>query len=317
MKSNRTLKDWVIAVRPWSFPASVMPVLVSLAYLWCYSSVPSLALWSQHAGQPQDMTGLLLCLPLMILVHAGGNLVSDYYDHIRGVDKPDGPNGVTWIHDGTFAPREILHYGLVLLSLGAAVGALIISRTGGQPLWIGALGLALALGYPWLKAHVLGDVDIFMCFALLPSLGMGYVGTGDYLWEMVVVCLPYGMLTVAILHANNTRDIANDTQAGLHTAASLMGWRGSQWSYVAEQWIPYALVAAMSVAVCLRVGLAGLSLLLVVLTLPLARRNTKAMMAVQRGESSAIGQLDKLSAQEQLSFGLLYALGFVVLRLVA
>ena len=30
---KHSLKDWMIAVRPWSFPASSMPVVVPLAYL--------------------------------------------------------------------------------------------------------------------------------------------------------------------------------------------------------------------------------------------------------------------------------------------
>ena len=31
---KHSLKDWMIAVRPWSFPASSMPVVVTLAYLY-------------------------------------------------------------------------------------------------------------------------------------------------------------------------------------------------------------------------------------------------------------------------------------------
>ena len=29
---KHSFKDWMIAVRPWSFPASAMPVVVTLAY---------------------------------------------------------------------------------------------------------------------------------------------------------------------------------------------------------------------------------------------------------------------------------------------
>ena len=31
---KHSFKDWMIAVRPWSFPASAMPVVVTLAYLF-------------------------------------------------------------------------------------------------------------------------------------------------------------------------------------------------------------------------------------------------------------------------------------------
>ena len=32
--NKRTFKDWFIATRPWSFPASAMPIIVSIAYLF-------------------------------------------------------------------------------------------------------------------------------------------------------------------------------------------------------------------------------------------------------------------------------------------
>lgn len=31
---KHSFKDWMIAVRPWSFPASAMPVAVTLGYLF-------------------------------------------------------------------------------------------------------------------------------------------------------------------------------------------------------------------------------------------------------------------------------------------
>ena len=34
MNSQKTLKDWIIATRPWSFPASSMPVIATLGYLF-------------------------------------------------------------------------------------------------------------------------------------------------------------------------------------------------------------------------------------------------------------------------------------------
>ena len=34
MKTGHKFKDWLMAVRPWSFPASAMPVIVTLGYLF-------------------------------------------------------------------------------------------------------------------------------------------------------------------------------------------------------------------------------------------------------------------------------------------
>lgn len=34
-------KDWLIAVRPWSFPASAMPVIASVAYAYAHYQTPN------------------------------------------------------------------------------------------------------------------------------------------------------------------------------------------------------------------------------------------------------------------------------------
>ena len=256
------------------------------------------------------VNGVLSIVALMVL-HAGGNLVSDYYDHIHKVDMPGGPNGVTWIDSGLFAPREILRYGLAMLAVGALLGLYILSRSSLEVLWIGVLAVALPLLYPWLKAHALGDVDVLLSFAILPALGTCFVVTGSYHPEIIVLCLPYGLLTVSILHVNNTRDRANDRRAGLCTLPLLTGWRTACRVYVAEQVLPYLLVL-----VFVACGFGGrpsvACLLLTFASLPMALRNIRAITAARTEEEQHIGTLDQQSAQLQLAFGLFYTVGFAV-----
>ena len=80
MKQKHTWKDWLLAVRPWSFPASAMPVAVTLAYLW----------W---AGEAVNWTNGVWALLNIIVFHAAGNTWSDYFDYRRGVDR-EGIAGV-------------------------------------------------------------------------------------------------------------------------------------------------------------------------------------------------------------------------------
>ena len=299
---NRTLKNWVIAVRPWSFTTSSVAVLVTVAYLFYLSSTGAVGV-----GGDVDWLNAALCLPLLMILHAGGNLVSDYYDFVKGVDGPDCVNGVTWIRSGLFSPKEILHYGRALLAAGSLIGLVILVRSDFSAIWIGVLGLLLPLFYYVLKAHVLGDLDILLCFALLPGIGTCYVATGDYHPEMLLYSLPFGLHIVAILHANNTRDIASDRKVGLKTICGKVGARASQWIYFAEIVLPYLLV----VLFCLLCGL-GWWLLITFLSLPVAVHNLKAMMGRGNVENGAIMRLDQSTAQFQFLFGLLYALGFVL-----
>ncbi len=300
-RKARTLRDWLVATRPWSFPASIMPILIMWAYLLYWQQQTVMADNSFNTNWPIA----LLCLPLIVLMHAGGNMVSDYNDWKRHVDAPGGPNGVTWIFDGTFQPREILYCGYVLLFLAAALGIAILASSTWEGLWIGAFGLALAAGYPWMKAHLLGDVNILASFALLPAIGTSLVSTGHYHPETMFYILPIGCLTVGILHANNTRDINSDSKAGLATLCGVGGPRLAKAVYHILTFAPYILTLVYSLSLN-----QPATILIVWLTLPLAIRNSRKMANADEMMVNQIPDLDKLSAQLQTIFGILYALGF-------
>ncbi len=298
MKKKRTLKDWVVATRPWSFPASVMPILI----MWGF-----LAYVGSH-GTDVNWTNALLCMPLLVIAHAGGNMVSDYYDYTRRVDLDHCPNGVTWIYDGTFSAKTILRYGVCLLALALPFGLYLLAHSSWTALWIGIVGMALAAFYPWMKAHAMGDLNILISFALLPAIGTAYVATGQYMPKALLGILPLGLLTVAILHANNTRDIDNDKRAGLATLCAAMGLEKSKKVYVGELALPYALTLTYALTGC-----APWASLIIMLTLPVAWHNIKTMLgARQDKEYLGIATLDKDSAMLQMVFGVLCALGYVL-----
>ena len=77
MEKKLTLKDWIVATRPWSFTASGLTVLTALFYLrWL-------------TGEVDWQNGLLAVLGI-ILFHAAGNMWSDYFDYNSGVDRVEG-----------------------------------------------------------------------------------------------------------------------------------------------------------------------------------------------------------------------------------
>lgn len=139
--------------------------------------------------------------------------------------------------------------------------------------------------------------------------------TGVYYLPVLFLSLPYGLLTVSILHANNTRDRANDRRAGLLTLPLILGWQASRRLYVAYLVVPYLLVLFV-MAFYFGHSATILCLLLVLLTLPVAVRNIRAMMTAETEDKQDIGALDQMSAQLQLVFGLSYSLGFALASFV-
>ena len=292
---QRTCKDWLLATRPWSFPASFIPVLAVAAYL------------SYRPGAPLNWPVLMLAIVMMVLFQVAGNLIGDYFDHIKGVDQPGSLNQVRHIQSGKFTPQEIRAFGHVALAAAALTGLALLGLSDWRLIWLGACAVASAAGYFWLKSHALGDLDIFLCYAILPAVGVSYLGTGHFLPHVLLVCLPFGLLTVAILHINNTRDIQSDQRAGVLSLAGLIGARASIILYFVEIIVPYALVLAYAAS-----GLTPWSTLATWLTAPLALPLLRCAAAARRAPDMApvIASADQRTAQLQLAFGLLYAAGF-------
>ena len=293
------MKDWVLATRPWSFPASLVPVVVIASWLYWQSA--------GQGGMTLDWWCAPLALVMLMLMQAAGNLIGDYYDHIRGIDLPGSLNGVRHIQSGKFQPREILRFGYACLAVSILLGLLILSRCGWQAAWLGAAGILLVTAYPWLKAHALGDLDILLGYALLPALGVGYAVAGEWMWMPLLVSLPVGLITVSILQANNTRDILNDSRAGIVTLSIRLGGRTSQRVYVLENAVSYLLIPIL----CLSHLLSWWSMV-TWLTLPLAWHNAGTMLKAQPLAEQPIATLDQQTAQTQMAFGLLYALSFLL-----
>ena len=182
---EHSLKAWFFATRPWSFPASAMPVVVTLAYLhWLGCEVNWLVgLWT---------------LVNIILFHAAANTWSDYFDFKKGVDREDTIGGVS-LTSGEFVPKEIFSLATGLLAVSVLSGFALVAYTGLTTLYLGLAGLALILLYPFLKYNALGDVDIFLTFSLLPILGTSYVATGYFYLQVMWLTIPVGLITVGIL----------------------------------------------------------------------------------------------------------------------
>ncbi len=294
---RHTFRDWVLAVRPWSFPASSMPVVVTLAYAY-------------GMRQGVDWVNGVWALLNIVLFHAAANVWSDYFDYKYKVDAADTFGSKT-LTDGVFSPAEAFRLSLCLLVVAVVAGLGLVVRAGLPVLYFGVGGCLATLLYPPLKYHALGGLVIFVTSAVLPTLGTVYVATGAVDWSVLWLAVPIGLITVAILHANNTRDIRTDGRASILTVAMLLGGRVSVLVYCAEVLLPFVWLA-----VCIAVGILPLWTLLMALALAPALANVRMVLRYFRVGESAIAQLDEMTAKLQIQFSLLFALSFVLARLV-
>ena len=274
-----------------------MPVAVTLAFLY----------W--RGFEVNWLVGLWTLLSV-ILFHAAGNTWSDYSDFRRGVDREDTIGGMS-ITSGEFLPSEIKCLSMLLLAVATVSGLSLMLATGLPTLYLGLAGLALTMMYPFLKYHALGDIDIFLTYSLLPVMGTSYVATGAFVMDALWLVLPIGLITVGILHINNTRDIEHDKRAGIHTFAMLAGKRASAFIYCMEVTLPFVWVVG-----CVIYGSMPLWSLIVLLALkPAIDNSRKAFMFPKEGMKAVIG-VDEATAKLQLMFSLLLVVSFFVASLV-
>ena len=292
-----TVKQWFLAVRPWSFPASTMPSLVAVSYVF-YTHFQTLG--------SIDWLVAAACVVGALIFHFSGNLVSDYFDYKKGVDSENNIGQTNLlIINGVFKPKTILWYGIVLGLVGVALGLLIVFRANIGVLYVGMAGFVLTFLYSFLKYNALGDLDVFLIFGVLIPLGTCVALLGVVDWSVMAVSVPVGFLVVGILHANNTRDREIDRAAGTRTFAMCIGLKASKVYYAVLELLPYMFVIVLVIAKVL-----PWPALAVLLSLPIALKNIKTMKAGEKPED--IATLDGDSAKLVLLCSLLLAISLVI-----
>jgi 1,4-dihydroxy-2-naphthoate octaprenyltransferase len=294
--SHKGMKKWLIAVRPWSFPASAMPAIVGISFVF----------WQWHCQDKTfsvDWLNAVISLLGAITFQAAGNVISDYFDFKYHVDRKESFGSSRVLIDDMLTPRTLLRFGIIILVVAVGIGLFLFSRSGPHVLWIGLIGFLGTYFYYIMKYRAFGDLLIFIVYGQLIALGTVYVMTGSLQWEILAVATPTGLLVVNILHANNTRDILFDKKAHIRTFAMLIGIKGSKAQYyilAVGSYLIIAVLAALQILPYLSLG--------VLITLPLAIRNIKCMAHAAVEEPERIKQLDGMSAQLVLAFSLCLAL---------
>ncbi len=274
-------------MRPWSFPASVMPFLLG-----------SVAAGTTAA--PFDLPNFLLALLALLCLHGAANILSDLFDFRKGLDRQITPTSGALVR-GLLTRKQMAIWGLLLAGAGSAIGGWLAFSITPAILWLGLVGILIGGGYTWLKYHALGDVAVFANFALLGALGGWLVQTARFSWLPMRWSIPLGLLITAILHANNWRDMAGDQQCGIQTVALRIG------NPAAAHYYRLLLLLALASAALLG---QPLTTLLILAALPQMVPLWKtAHQHIQTGDHKLLIDLDGRTARLNLIFGLLYILG--------
>jgi 1,4-dihydroxy-2-naphthoate octaprenyltransferase len=273
-----------------------------------------------YGGYDITFLHMLLTIVGAGAIHAAGNLVNDIYDYKKGIDREIIPVSGAIVR-GMITERAA-GVGVIFFSLvGGLIGLYFIITVGTAVLWIGLIGILLAIFYTapplQLKYHALGDVVIFFAFAVGICLGSWYVQTGRVAWAPILWAVPQSMLVVGILHANNWRDIERDSSLRARTVAQLLGHARSYYYYVLLTLGALVLTGALTVmsqfwSVTPRLPW---STFIVLLALP----ETVRLMRVARdkpmtGDPPPFIILDAMTARLNTRFGMLFTVALLLGR---
>ena len=209
-----------------------------------------------------------------VLLHAMTNLLNDYYDTARGVDRP-GVGTVEYrphplVH-GFMTPGQVagLAYASGLAAVALAGAAALAGRPLAVPLALAGFALAYAYnGPPFNFKYVgLGELAVYLAWGIVIPVGVYYMATGSLSLAPAAYAAPIALLIVNVLLANNIRDAESDRRAGVMTLAARIGAGAAARLYTALTLAAYAIPALLAAA-----RLAPPGTLAVLVTLPAALR---------------------------------------------
>ncbi|MGP0031364.1 MAG: 1,4-dihydroxy-2-naphthoate polyprenyltransferase [Acidimicrobiales bacterium] len=318
---------WVAGARPRTFPAAIVPVAVGTAVGYASSgrlviTSPARAGHGRPAGylmHDVNWTNALCALVVALFIQIGTNYVNDYADGVRGTDEVRvGP--VRLVAGGLASVRAVKIAALVSFGVAALAGLYLAAHVSW---WLIVVGLVCGLagwaytGGPHPYGYLgLGEVFVFIFFGLVATAGSAYVQHAPFslvhgslvytyhfdwaypLWTGAAV----GLLAVALLEANNMRDIETDAVAGKRTVAVRLGRRRAGFLYVA-----LLLGTALAIGVLHRWNAWSL---LALAALPLSLYPVRIALSERTGRK--LLPLLGATARLQIGVGLLLTLGIVI-----
>jgi len=211
------LNKWVLGARVRTLPAAVAPVLVGTSF-------------APKINWINATLALIVSLSLQIAV----NFSNDYSDGIRGTDANRvGPTRL--VATGLATAKAVRTAAFLSFTIACLAGTLLSLNTTLWLILVGVISVLAAWGYTGGKRPYgylgFGEFSVFIFFGLVATIGSYYVQAQQINWQIVLLSIPVGSLSCAILVINNLRDRPLDEMAGKQTLAVKLGDQKTRFFY--------------------------------------------------------------------------------------
>jgi 1,4-dihydroxy-2-naphthoate polyprenyltransferase len=287
------MRSWILAARPKTLSAAIVPVLVGSALA---------------ADEPPGVSWWVFACALLgaVLIQIATNFINDALDFRKGADAGDrlGPLRVT--QAGLLSAETVMRGAWLCLFLAAVCGIPLLYRCGWPMLVVGLASIAAAYAYtggPYpLAYHGLGEVFVVVFFGFVAVGGTFYAHSLQLTRSALLAGFAVGSLATVLLVINNLRDVDGDRRTNKRTTVVRFGERFARAEIALLALAPFAIIALLA---WMR---SEWWLLLVLLAVPLA---VAVIVKSIRGRGAELNRVLALAGALQWAFGLLFVVGSI------
>ena len=294
MIDKNKLNSWLLASRPKTLPASLVPVMVGSALAISHGK------FFLHYS-----IAALIC---SVLIQIGTNFTNDLYDFLKGADNEKRKGPMRVLVSGLISVKEMKIGISLVFGLAFLLGLYLVYSSGILILFVGIISIIAGIAYtagPFpLAYNGLGDLFVFIFFGVVGTMGTFYLHTQEISLLAFIISVPVGAVTTNILVVNNYRDINEDKEAGKITMAVIIG------KYFTRVEFILLLVLCYTVSIILHFNFDySYWVFLPYLTIPIAIVLTRMLMFYKDEE---LNKTLELSAKFSGIYGLLLSIGLIL-----
>lgn len=288
------MNPWLLAARPKTLSAAVVPVLIGSAL-------------AAHEPTAISWWMFFFALAGALLIQIATNFINDALDFKKGADTSErlGPIRVTAA--GLISAESVMHAAWICLGLAALCGIPLLYRGGWPMLLIGLASIAAAYAYtggPYpLAYHGMGELFVVIFFGFIAVGGTFYAHSLQWTQSALLAGFAAGSLATVLLVINNLRDIEGDRRSNKRTLAVRFGEGFARAEAVFFTLAPFVAVAAIA-------WIRGhWGLLLTLAALPFA---LLVIVQVFRSRGARLNRALAFAGALQWTFGILFVAGAMV-----
>lgn len=298
----KKLKNYLQELRAPFFTATIVPV-----------SLGSVIAWEKIGSF--NWVYFLLALLGGLFLHAGTNILNDFFDHRSGNDEKNYEfvrpftGGSRLIQKGILSPKEVFWEGILFFFLASLIGIILFLKLGKAILILGVIGLFSGYFYTapplLICATGFGEVLVGLNFGVLMTVGAYFVQTKSFSLEPVIASLPVAILISAVLYINEFQDFNADKEVGKTNLVVRFGREKAASGYV---WLMLTAYGTILIGVVTRI--ISPFAILGIFTLPIALKGIR-VAKVHYDNYIKLTPANVATIMTHLLTGILIVLGYV------